>query len=99
MGLHPSTQSGTVSATTGALMTMNENTTSNREELRNRIEAKRHRLEAEWKQLKADGREAGREREKEIKAQLEELQQHVGQGWDRLSETVAGKLNEWLKRS
>lgn len=72
---------------------------SNRKELENRVEEKRRRLEADLEAMKADTREATRDRREQVEAKLEELRGHLRDGWDRVSNEVADKLNDWLKKT
>ena len=64
-------------------------------ELKDRIEAKKHELMARMAELKADTRAEAGEQSAKIKSRLEELEQHLKDGWDK----AAGKLNEWLNRN
>ena len=73
--------------------------TSESKELENRVEEKRRRLEADLEALKADARESTREQREQLEAKLQELQGHIRDGWDKVSNDVAAKLNDWLKRS
>ncbi len=70
---------------------------SQSDELKNRIEAKKLSLRAKIKELQADGQSASREEAKKLEARLDSLADSVKDGWDNLSDAVAGKLNDWLK--
>jgi hypothetical protein len=68
------------------------------EELRDRIESRKHELLAKYNELKADGRKEASEARDRIKARLDELEQHLKGGWNKVSDDVASKLNTWLDR-
>jgi len=72
---------------------------SDRKELENRVEEKRRRLEADLEALKADTREATRERREQLEAKLQEVRGHLKDGWNKVSNDVADKLNAWLKKT
>ena len=71
---------------------------SQRAELKDRIDAKRKRLEARISELKADARSTSREEVANLQSKLDELGESLKDGWDDISEAVAGKLNAWLKK-
>lgn len=73
--------------------------TSEKEELKHRVEAKRKRLEAKLEEVQADAQSEYREQEARIKDRLFELQEILSKGWDDVTEEVSGRLNDWLKRS
>ena len=62
-------------------------------ELRKRVEAKKKELEAELERFGNEQKDAADERQKKIRAKLDELEGNLKQGWDDVSESVAGKLN------
>jgi hypothetical protein len=66
-------------------------------ELKNRIEAKKHELLARYNELAADARAESVEQRTTIKRKLDELEEHVKEGWDKLTASVSAKLNDWLK--
>ena len=67
------------------------------DELRDRVEARKHELLAKYNELKADVRhETGAARDR-IRGQLDEVEHHLKQGWDKLTEDVRTKLNQWLE--
>ena len=70
---------------------------SQKEELKDRIVAKRKRLEAQLSELKADARSASREQANRLQSQLDELNESLKGGWENLTESVARRLNDWLK--
>jgi len=70
---------------------------SKKEELKDRVEAKKLRLQAKLRELKADTRSTSRDEAKKLQAKLDALSKSLKGGWGDLSETVAGKLNDWLK--
>lgn len=72
---------------------------SEKEILKDRIEARRKELESEYYKLKADTKEASNKRMEEIENRLNELKQNLSDGWDRVTENVAGQLNSWLSKT
>lgn len=66
-------------------------------ELKSRVEAKKKQLEADLAKAKANAHGDANEAEAAIKSKLEELNSYLGDGWDNFSESVAKKLNNWLK--
>jgi hypothetical protein len=70
---------------------------SQRDELKNRVEAKKLSLQAKIKELQADASSESREELRNLQAKLDTLSESVKEGWDDLTEKVSGKLNEWLK--
>lgn len=71
---------------------------SRTEELKDRIKAKKSELESRYNELKADTRSEARVERDSVKSKLEELQEHLKEGWDRMTDTVSAKLNDWLDR-
>lgn len=70
---------------------------SQADELKNRVEAKKLSLQAKIKELQADTQATSREQAQKLQSKLDSLADGVKDGWDNMTETVAGKLNEWLK--
>ncbi len=70
---------------------------SQKEELKNRVEAKKLRLQAKLKELQANASSDSREEIKKLEARLDALSESVKDGWDDLTEKVSSKLNQWLK--
>ncbi|MGH9886352.1 MAG: hypothetical protein ACREBE_12535 [bacterium] len=68
------------------------------EELRDRIEARKHELLAKLNELKADSRRDAADARTRVKAKLDELETHLKNGWDKVSDDVRTKLNTWLDR-
>jgi hypothetical protein len=68
-----------------------------REELKDRVEAKKLRLQARLRELKADTRSASREEAKKLQAKLDALSKNLKGGWGSVTEKLASKLNDWLK--
>ncbi len=68
-----------------------------KDELKNRVEARQRALQARYLELKADTQERAREERDRVKRKLDELQETVKDGWGNLSEAVSAKLNDWLK--
>ncbi len=67
------------------------------EELKHRIEAKKKELQAKLETYKADKHAEAAEHSKNIQTKLNELEMHVKNGWENLTEATAAKLNDWLK--
>lgn len=70
---------------------------SQKNELKNRVEAKKLKLQAKVKELRANASSDSREEIKKLEARLDDLSESVKDGWDDLTEKVSGKLNQWLK--
>lgn len=70
---------------------------SQKQELKDRIEAKKKRLQARLAELKADGREQARKEAEALRGSLEDLEARMKEGAEGLTEAVAKKLNDWLK--
>jgi hypothetical protein len=73
------------------------NNMSQKDELKNRVEAKKLNLQAKIKEPQADASSESREEMRKLQAKLDTLGESVKEGWDDLTEKVSGKLNEWLK--
>lgn len=67
------------------------------EELKHRIEAKKKELQSKLETYKADKHADAAENSKKIQTKLDELEMHVKNGWENVSEAAAAKLSEWLK--
>jgi hypothetical protein len=67
------------------------------DELKDRIEAKKHELLAKISEMKADSRAEVKVQHDKLRAKLHELETHLKDGWDKVTNDVAAKLNEWLK--
>jgi ElaB/YqjD/DUF883 family membrane-anchored ribosome-binding protein len=67
------------------------------DELKDRVEAKKLRLQANIKELQADTRSTSREEAQKLQSKLDALTDSVKDGWDNITDAVAGKLNSWLK--
>ena len=70
---------------------------SQKDELKNRVEAKKLKLQAKIKELQADASSASRDEAHKLQAKLDGLSESVKDGWDDLTDAISGKLNEWLK--
>jgi len=70
---------------------------SQADELKKRVEAKKLSLQARIKELQADTQATSREQAQKLQSKLDSLGDNVKDGWDNMTEAVAGKLNEWLK--
>lgn len=71
--------------------------TSNKEELKHRVESKRKEFEAELERLKADSSADARDAQSSLEDKLGQIQDTLKDGWDNLTEDAAGKLNDLLK--
>jgi len=60
-----------------------------KEELRDRVEAKKKHIESRISELKADSRSEAREESKKLEARLDSLAETIQDGWDDLTEAVA----------
>lgn len=67
------------------------------EELKHRVEAKKKEMQSKLETMKADKHADAAEHESNWKKKLNELEMHVKNGWEDLTESTATKLNEWLK--
>ena len=70
---------------------------SNTDELKDRIEARKHELLAKFSTLKADTRPEAAAARDSLKVKLDELETHLKDGWDKMSDAVRGQLNKWLE--
>lgn len=68
------------------------------DELRDRIEARKHELLAKYSELRASARHETLEARDRISAQLDEVERHLKNGWDKINDDVRTKLNQWLER-
>lgn len=78
-------------------MSANPLSRSQKNELRDRVNAYKKRGEARILELKAEGSEKARSMISDLEGRLKELQTKAEDGWDNLTEDVAGKLNSCLK--
>jgi hypothetical protein len=65
--------------------------------LKDRVEARKHELLAKFNDLKADTKNDVSEARTKVKHKLDELELHLKEGWDKLSESTRAKLDQWLK--
>lgn len=72
---------------------------SRTKELEHRVEAKKHQLQARLAELQADSRGKGSAEETRVRNKLAEIEHHLAAGWHNLSDSAAGKINEWLKKA
>ncbi len=70
---------------------------SEHQELRDRIEARKKKIEARLATLRADTRATAREEKRKLEERLHRLNDHLKEGWSKMSSAVARKLNDWLK--
>lgn len=72
---------------------------SRSKELEHRVEAKKRQLQARLAELQADAHGKGSEEETRVRSKLAEIEHHLKAGWHNLSESAAGKVNDWLKKA
>jgi hypothetical protein len=68
----------------------------NKDELKDRYEAKKKSLSARLAELKADGRHEAIEARSKIEQKLKEAEEWLKDGWEKMSEPTAAKMNAWL---
>jgi len=68
------------------------------DELKDRVEARRHELMAKLDELKADTRREAADTRDKIKGWLDELTEYTKDGWDKLTDSAADKINRWLDK-
>ena len=61
----------------------------------NKIELKKE-IESRYNELKADTRSEARVERDSVKSKLEELQEHLKDGWDNVTDRGSAELNDWL---
>lgn len=69
---------------------------SQKEELKDRLLAKKKMLEAKLHEARANARKEGRESAAEIEKKIEEVNNTLKSGWDKLSEAATSRLNKLL---
>lgn len=70
---------------------------SQKDELKNRVEAKQRELQARLSELKANTQQRSREELTRIETKLRELKDVLKEGWEDLSESTTRRINQWLK--
>lgn len=65
-------------------------------ELKLRVEAKKKELEAQIAKFKADSAGTRNDALEALQAKLTTLEGDLKNGWENVSESIAGKLNRWL---
>lgn len=68
------------------------------DELKDRVEARKHELLSRYNELKADSRHEAMQLRTKLKMKLDELEQDLKSGWDRIDDSMRAKLNKWLER-
>ena len=68
-----------------------------RDELKQRVEAKRKRVEARVHELRADATEESRRKADELEAQLDSVKQSLRDGYENLESAAVEKINSFLK--
>ncbi|MEO6953959.1 MAG: hypothetical protein ABI321_19310 [Polyangia bacterium] len=69
----------------------------NTHELKLRVEARMDELKAKMKTFAADATAGANDQKTQTKSKLDEVQLHIKDGWDKVTDATAAKLNEWLK--
>ena len=69
----------------------------NTKELKLRVEAKMDELKSKMKTFAADGAAGANDQKTQTTSKLKEAELHIKDGWDKLTDATAAKLNEWLK--
>ncbi|HUJ57505.1 MAG TPA: hypothetical protein VLX92_03405 [Kofleriaceae bacterium] len=64
--------------------------------LKDRVEARKHELLAKYNDLKADTRAEAAAQRVKLKHKLDELENHLKGGWDKVNASVKEKLDSWL---
>lgn len=78
-------------------MQLTANMTLKTSELKDRINEKKHELLATLSRTKADTKgDAGDLRDK-TERKLRQLDDYLKDGWDKMTDQVSAKLNDWLK--
>ena len=65
-------------------------------ELKLRVEAKKKELEAQIAKFKADSLGNTNDAIETLQKKLNSLEGDLKNGWENMSESIAGKLNRWL---
>jgi len=65
-------------------------------ELKLRVEAKKKELEAQIARVRADSMGKTNDAIEALQKKLSTLETDLKDGWENLSESIAGKLNRWL---
>jgi hypothetical protein len=69
-----------------------------KDELRDRVNARKHELMSKLDDLKADTRHDAASTRDRLKKELDDLEVHIKDGWDKLTDGARAKLNSWLSR-
>lgn len=69
---------------------------SEKDELKLRVEAKKKQIEAQIAKFKADSVGDANEALAKLQKKLKSLEGDLQNGWENVTEGVAGKLNRWL---
>ncbi|MBX3160998.1 MAG: hypothetical protein KF773_33875 [Deltaproteobacteria bacterium] len=68
------------------------------DQLKDRIEARRHELLSKYNDLKADTRRDASSARDAMKKKLDELEDYLKEGWDKISDATRNKLDKWLEK-
>lgn len=69
---------------------------SQKDELKDRIQAKKKMLEAKLHEVRADSRKNSRAAVADIERKLDDLNEALKKGWENVGEKVAARINKWL---
>lgn len=72
---------------------------NHKSELRDRIEARKKDIQSKVAALKADTKGAWRENIERLEKERASVEELIKDGWENVTEAVAKKLNDWLKRN
>jgi hypothetical protein len=66
--------------------------------LKDRIEARKHELLSKYNDLKADTKQESVSARDKMKKKLDELEDYLREGWDKVSDATRSKLDKWLEK-
>jgi hypothetical protein len=69
-----------------------------RDELADRVKARKHELLAKYNELKADTKADAMKARDAVKAQLDEIEEAIKDGWENMTDAVASRVNTWLDK-
>jgi hypothetical protein len=94
----PPMSAGTSDALPAAMLTKNKNheIKDRFAQLKHRVEARRQELLAKLSGLKADTRKEAAASRDAVQHTLTELETHIKDGWENLTDAAKEKLNTWL---
>jgi hypothetical protein len=69
-----------------------------KDQLKDRIEARKHELLSKYNDLKADSKGEAASTRSSMKQKLDELDDYLRDGWDKMSDATRAKLDKWLEK-